>query len=178
MIPKIVQPLGICMALRDNGLLAKPTHGNIIRFAPFGHFQRPVNDLYKHHRKHYKTIWKIIFITLQNEVSNKYRHFFVEYSSTLLSIGIPTIDHIHVSDTAFDEVCHIVESEHICETTKAAVVILQMKQLHTSKLGSDKFNCIMLLLLFWTQITSFFIWYTFKLYQTNSWFHTGLFYKS
>jgi len=24
----------ICMQLRDNGLLAKPTHGNIIRFAP------------------------------------------------------------------------------------------------------------------------------------------------
>ncbi|MEL6918747.1 MAG: aminotransferase class III-fold pyridoxal phosphate-dependent enzyme, partial [Bacteroidota bacterium] len=24
----------ICMALKDNGLLAKPTHGNIIRFAP------------------------------------------------------------------------------------------------------------------------------------------------
>ena len=24
----------ICMELRDNGLLAKPTHGNIIRFAP------------------------------------------------------------------------------------------------------------------------------------------------
>jgi ornithine--oxo-acid transaminase len=24
----------ICMVLRDNGLLAKPTHGNIIRFAP------------------------------------------------------------------------------------------------------------------------------------------------
>jgi len=24
----------ICMALRDEGLLAKPTHGNIIRFAP------------------------------------------------------------------------------------------------------------------------------------------------
>lgn len=24
----------ICMALRDNGLLAKPTHGNIVRFAP------------------------------------------------------------------------------------------------------------------------------------------------
>lgn len=24
----------LCMALRDNGLLAKPTHGNIIRFAP------------------------------------------------------------------------------------------------------------------------------------------------
>jgi ornithine--oxo-acid transaminase len=24
----------ICVALRDNGLLAKPTHGNIIRFAP------------------------------------------------------------------------------------------------------------------------------------------------
>jgi ornithine--oxo-acid transaminase len=24
----------ICMSLKDNGLLAKPTHGNIIRFAP------------------------------------------------------------------------------------------------------------------------------------------------
>ena len=24
----------ICLVLRDNGLLAKPTHGNIIRFAP------------------------------------------------------------------------------------------------------------------------------------------------
>jgi len=24
----------ICMKLRDNGMLAKPTHGNIIRFAP------------------------------------------------------------------------------------------------------------------------------------------------
>ncbi|MEL6924895.1 MAG: aminotransferase class III-fold pyridoxal phosphate-dependent enzyme, partial [Bacteroidota bacterium] len=24
----------ICVKLRDNGLLAKPTHGNIIRFAP------------------------------------------------------------------------------------------------------------------------------------------------
>ena len=24
----------ICMALKENGLLAKPTHGNIIRFAP------------------------------------------------------------------------------------------------------------------------------------------------
>jgi ornithine--oxo-acid transaminase len=24
----------ICMALKDHGLLAKPTHGNIIRFAP------------------------------------------------------------------------------------------------------------------------------------------------
>ncbi|MDP4989548.1 MAG: aminotransferase class III-fold pyridoxal phosphate-dependent enzyme, partial [Polaribacter sp.] len=24
----------ICLQLRDNGLLAKPTHGNIIRFAP------------------------------------------------------------------------------------------------------------------------------------------------
>ena len=24
----------MCLALRDNGLLAKPTHGNIIRFAP------------------------------------------------------------------------------------------------------------------------------------------------
>ena len=26
--------LNICLALKDNGLLAKPTHGNIIRFAP------------------------------------------------------------------------------------------------------------------------------------------------
>ena len=26
--------LDICLMLRDNGLLAKPTHGNIIRFAP------------------------------------------------------------------------------------------------------------------------------------------------
>ena len=24
----------ICLKLRDNGLLAKPTHGNVIRFAP------------------------------------------------------------------------------------------------------------------------------------------------
>ena len=24
----------ICMSLKENGLLAKPTHGNIIRFAP------------------------------------------------------------------------------------------------------------------------------------------------
>ena len=24
----------ICLKLKDNGLLAKPTHGNIIRFAP------------------------------------------------------------------------------------------------------------------------------------------------
>ncbi|MDX1628554.1 MAG: aminotransferase class III-fold pyridoxal phosphate-dependent enzyme, partial [Fulvivirga sp.] len=24
----------ICVAMKDNGLLAKPTHGNIIRFAP------------------------------------------------------------------------------------------------------------------------------------------------
>ena len=24
----------VCMKLKDNGLLAKPTHGNIIRFAP------------------------------------------------------------------------------------------------------------------------------------------------
>jgi ornithine--oxo-acid transaminase len=24
----------MCIALKDNGLLAKPTHGNIIRFAP------------------------------------------------------------------------------------------------------------------------------------------------
>jgi ornithine--oxo-acid transaminase len=24
----------VCMALKENGLLAKPTHGNIIRFAP------------------------------------------------------------------------------------------------------------------------------------------------
>ena len=26
--------LDICLKLRDNGLLAKPTHGNIIRLAP------------------------------------------------------------------------------------------------------------------------------------------------
>ena len=24
----------VCMKMRDNGLLAKPTHGDIIRFAP------------------------------------------------------------------------------------------------------------------------------------------------
>jgi len=24
----------LCVALKENGLLAKPTHGNIIRFAP------------------------------------------------------------------------------------------------------------------------------------------------
>jgi ornithine--oxo-acid transaminase len=24
----------LCLALKENGLLAKPTHGNIIRFAP------------------------------------------------------------------------------------------------------------------------------------------------
>ena len=24
----------VCLAMKDNGLLAKPTHGNIIRFAP------------------------------------------------------------------------------------------------------------------------------------------------
>ena len=24
----------VCLSLRDNGLLAKPTHGDIIRFAP------------------------------------------------------------------------------------------------------------------------------------------------
>ena len=24
----------VCVALKDNGLLAKPTHGDIIRFAP------------------------------------------------------------------------------------------------------------------------------------------------
>ena len=24
----------ICIAMKDNGLIAKPTHGNIIRFAP------------------------------------------------------------------------------------------------------------------------------------------------
>jgi ornithine--oxo-acid transaminase len=26
--------MDICMAMKENGLLAKPTHGNIIRFAP------------------------------------------------------------------------------------------------------------------------------------------------
>jgi ornithine--oxo-acid transaminase len=31
---QIFQAWNICLALRDNGLLAKPTHGNIIRFAP------------------------------------------------------------------------------------------------------------------------------------------------
>jgi ornithine--oxo-acid transaminase len=34
MIHQIVKPWNICLRLRDNGLLAKPTHGNIIRFAP------------------------------------------------------------------------------------------------------------------------------------------------
>ena len=29
-----VMAWNICLKLRDNGLLAKPTHGNIIRFAP------------------------------------------------------------------------------------------------------------------------------------------------
>jgi ornithine--oxo-acid transaminase len=24
----------VCMAMKENGLIAKPTHGNIIRFAP------------------------------------------------------------------------------------------------------------------------------------------------
>jgi ornithine--oxo-acid transaminase len=32
--PESVTAWNICLALRDNGLLAKPTHGNIIRFAP------------------------------------------------------------------------------------------------------------------------------------------------
>ena len=32
--PKSDTELNICLKLRDNGLLAKPTHGNIIRFAP------------------------------------------------------------------------------------------------------------------------------------------------
>ncbi|MGB0777892.1 MAG: ornithine--oxo-acid transaminase [Flavobacteriaceae bacterium] len=32
--PESTTAWDICMALRDNGLLAKPTHGNIIRFAP------------------------------------------------------------------------------------------------------------------------------------------------
>ena len=27
-------PWDICLKMRDNGLLAKPTHGNVIRFAP------------------------------------------------------------------------------------------------------------------------------------------------
>ena len=26
--------MDVCLKLRDNGLLAKPTHGDIIRFAP------------------------------------------------------------------------------------------------------------------------------------------------
>ena len=33
-IPKSDTAWNICIKLRDNGLLAKPTHGNIIRFAP------------------------------------------------------------------------------------------------------------------------------------------------
>jgi len=33
-LPKSTTALDICHALKDNGLLAKPTHGNIIRFAP------------------------------------------------------------------------------------------------------------------------------------------------
>jgi ornithine--oxo-acid transaminase len=34
-IQPIAAQLGICVfLLKDNGLLAKPTHGNIIRFAP------------------------------------------------------------------------------------------------------------------------------------------------
>ena len=33
-IPKSNTAWNICLKLRDNGLLAKPTHGNIIRFAP------------------------------------------------------------------------------------------------------------------------------------------------
>ena len=32
--PESTTAYDICLALRDNGLLAKPTHGNIIRFAP------------------------------------------------------------------------------------------------------------------------------------------------
>ena len=33
-LPESTTALDICHALKDNGLLAKPTHGNIIRFAP------------------------------------------------------------------------------------------------------------------------------------------------
>ena len=32
--PESTTAYDICLALSDNGLLAKPTHGNIIRFAP------------------------------------------------------------------------------------------------------------------------------------------------
>ena len=32
--PKSDTAWNICLKLRDNGLLAKPTHGNIIRFVP------------------------------------------------------------------------------------------------------------------------------------------------
>ena len=32
--PQSSTALDICHSLKDNGLLAKPTHGNIIRFAP------------------------------------------------------------------------------------------------------------------------------------------------
>ena len=31
---KMVRSLGCCLRLRDNGLLAKPTHGDIIRLPP------------------------------------------------------------------------------------------------------------------------------------------------
>lgn len=59
----------------------------------------------------------------------------------LLCIGIPTVDHIHVSDTAFDEVCHIVESEPICETTTSSCCETTNEvTTHTSKLGSEC-NC-------------------------------------
>ena len=34
MMPDSDTAWNICLKLRDNGLLAKPTHGNIIRLAP------------------------------------------------------------------------------------------------------------------------------------------------
>lgn len=59
----------------------------------------------------------------------------------LLSIGIPTVDHIHVSDTKFDGVFHIVESEPICETTTSSCCDNTNEvTTHTSKLGSEC-NC-------------------------------------
>ena len=32
--PESTTAWDLCVAMKDNGLLAKPTHGNIIRFAP------------------------------------------------------------------------------------------------------------------------------------------------
>ena len=45
----------MCISLRDNGLLAKPTHGNIIRFAPpLVITKEQLLECISHYRKHYK----------------------------------------------------------------------------------------------------------------------------